>query len=135
MTADVGQAGGMVVGAVVIHMVCSSRSEVSALLALGTPLFNGDCVTATSTGAASIEISLFETAPAHSANWYKRYAAQARAQQSALRWSFCLLDPAALQRALLCQGNFLDGAGVFHEFKAMVRAIGSCGNRFAKDVA
>jgi hypothetical protein len=44
--ADVGQAGGVMVGAVVIHMVCSSRSEVSALLALGTPLFNGDCVAA-----------------------------------------------------------------------------------------
>ena len=62
--ADIGQAGGVMVGAVVIHMVCSSRSEVSALLALGTPLFNGDCVAATSATRAA--------------------AAQARAQESAL---------------------------------------------------
>src|SRR6516164_11393183 len=56
LTADVGLARGMVVGAVIIHMVCSSRSEVSALLALGTPLFNGDCVAGTSaTRCRSIE--------------------------------------------------------------------------------
>jgi hypothetical protein len=52
--ADVGQAGGVMVGAVVIHMLCSSRSEVSALLALGTGLFNGDCVAATSAARCGI---------------------------------------------------------------------------------
>jgi len=33
-------------------------------------------------GAASIEISLFETAPTHAANWYQPYAAKATAQGS-----------------------------------------------------
>jgi hypothetical protein len=69
-------------------------------------------------GAASIEISLFETAPAHAANWYRRYAAQGQGPRIRLTLILCLLEPAALQRALLRQ--------------AMVRRIGGCGNRFSQ---